>query len=766
MGAAAQLAEEKLMKIAVIGGGPGGLFFSVLMKKLDPSAEITVVERNRPDDTFGWGVVFSDGTLGNIAAADPESFAKIQGSFVHWDDIDTHTKGRVIRSGGHGFCGLARRRLLEILQERCAELGVFPRYETESVGPEDFPGVDLVVAADGINSRVRGAREHLFRPRIEPNKAKFIWLGTTRLLEAFTFIIRENEHGLFQVHAYPFERHAGGGGLSTFIVETDEETWRRAGLDRMSVDEGVAYCERLFAPELQGHRLLTNKSAWINFRTITCERWYADNIALIGDAAHTAHFSIGSGTKLAMEDSIALVDALRRERDVPAALAAYQESRWLECAKLQRAAAVSRRWFEDIGRYRHFEPEQLVASMMTRSKRVTHQNLAVRDAGYVAALDRWVAARNGAAGGEPPPPPMFTPFKARGMELRNRVVVSPMCMYSADEGTPSDWHLVHLGSRAVGGAGLVIAEMTDITPEGRITPGCTGLYAPEHAVAWRRIVDFVHTWSPAKIGVQLGHAGRKGSTRRLWEGENRPLEAGNWPLLAPSAIPWSQSNQVPKAVDRADMDALVADYVRATNLAQEAGFDMVEVHMAHGYLLAEFISPLTNRRDDAYGGDVAGRMRFPLEVLRAVRAAWPEDKPIFVRISAADWAEGGLTEDDAVAVARLLKENGADVIDVSTGGTVPEGRPEYGRMFQVPFADRIRNEVGVPTMAVGNIQGWDHVNTVVVSGRADLCALARPHLADPYLTLRAAYEQGYEGPGAEWPAPYRLARTAMKTGGE
>ena len=748
------------MKIAVIGGGPGGLFFSALMKKAEPAAEITVVERNRADDTFGWGVVFSNETLGNIAAADPESFAAIERAFVHWDDIDTYFKGQVIRSGGHGFCGLARRRLLEILQGRCRGLGVTLRFEAECAGPEAFPDADLIVGADGINSRVRGGLEAAFRPRIEANKAKFIWLGTTRLFEAFTFVIRENEHGLFQVHAYPFERSMSTG-LSTFIVETDEATWRRAGLDRMSVEDGVAYCERLFAPELQGHRLMTNKSAWINFRTVSCERWHAGNVVLLGDAVHTAHFSIGSGTKLAMEDAIALVDALGRERTVPAALAAYQEARWLECAKLQRAAAVSRRWFEEIGRYRGFEPEQFVVSMMTRSKRVTYGNLRVRDPGYVAGLDRWFADRHGAAGVAPPPPPMFTPFTARGMTLVNRVVVSPMCMYSAADGAPNDWHLVHLGSRAVGGAGLVIAEMTDVCAEGRITPGCTGLYAPEHAAAWRRITDFVHQWSQAKIGVQLGHAGRKGSTRRLWEGENRPLEAGNWPLLAPSAIPWGPGNQTPKAADRADMDALIADYVRATKLAEEAGFDMVEVHMAHGYLLAEFISPLTNQRTDEYGGDVAGRMRFPLEVLDAVRAAWPAEKPVFVRISACDWAEGGLSEDEAVAVARLLKAHGVDVIDVSTGGTVPEGRPEYGRMFQVPFSDRIRNEVGIPTMAVGNIQGWDHANTVLAAGRADLCALARPHLADPYLTLRAAFEQGYSGPGAAWPAQYKLATTAM-----
>ncbi|MBK8262196.1 MAG: bifunctional salicylyl-CoA 5-hydroxylase/oxidoreductase [Nannocystis sp.] len=747
------------MKIVVIGGGPGGLFFAILHKMADPSAEILVIERNRADDTFGWGVVFSDETLGKIAAADPEGFRRIEAAFVRWDEIDTFYRGRVIRSGGHGFCGLARRRLLQILQERCHELGVALHFERECAGPEEFPDADLIVAADGINSRVRCGLEAVFRPTVEPGLAKFIWLGTTRVFEAFTFIIREDAHGgLFQAHAYPF-----APGFSTFIVETDEQSWRRAGLDAMSVDEGVAYCERLFAPELAGHRLLTNKSAWINFRTITCETWHAGNVVLLGDAVHTAHFSIGSGTKLAMEDAIALQQAVAGEPDVPAALALYQESRWLECAKLQRAAGVSRRWFEQIARYRDFAPEQFIASLMTRSKRITHGNLRLRDPAYVADLDRWYADHHGAAGAEPAPPPMFCPFKVRGMELINRIVVSPMCMYSAEDGAVDDWHLVHLGSRALGGAGLVIAEMTDVSADGRITPGCAGLYAPEHALAWRRIVDFVHRHSRAKIGVQLSHAGRKGSTCRLWEGENRPLDAGNWPLLAPSAIPWSAGkNQVPKAMDDADMARVLADFVRATHLALEADFDMIELHMAHGYLLAEFISPLTNRRTDHYGGDVAGRMRYPLAVLDAVRAAWPADRPLFVRISACDWAEGGLSEDEAVEVARLLQEHGVDVIDVSTSGTVPEARPEYGRMFQVPFSDRIRSELQIPTMAVGNIQGWDHANTVLVAGRADLCALARPHLADPYFTLRAAFEQGYDGPAAQWPPQYKLAKTAMR----
>jgi anthraniloyl-CoA monooxygenase len=739
------------VQVAVIGGGPAGLYFSLLMKRAQPGSEVTVVERNRADDTFGWGVVFSNETLGHFKQADPESFGRITESFAHWDNIDTYFKGQVIRSGGHGFCGIARRRLLQILQERCRELGVVLRFEHESEDLREFAGADLIVAADGINSRIRGAHEDVFQPSIEPGKARFIWLGTSRRFEAFTFIIRDTEHGLFQVHAYPFDANT-----STFIVETDPETWRRAGLDTASIPDSVAYLERLFAPELQGHRLLTNKSAWLNFREVACKTWWHKNMVLIGDAAHTAHFSIGSGTKLAMEDSIALVAALQRNTDdIPGALAAYHEARWLDVAKLQRAARVSQAWFEDISRYKHMAPEQLVLSMMTRSKRVTHGNLRVRDAGYVAEVDRWFAGHSAAEVG----PPMFSGFTLRELRLQNRVVVSPMCQYSAQDGLVDDWHLVHLGALATGGAGLVMTEMTDVSAAGRITRGCAGLYQPEHAAAWRRIVDFVHGNSSAKIGVQIAHAGRKGATIHRWDRSDLPLPPGEaWELLAPSPIAWAPGFQVPRAMNHADMDQVCADFVRATELADEAGFDLLELHMAHGYLLSSFISPLTNRRDDEFGGDLAGRMRFPLRVFRAVRAAWPQARPMSVRISATDWMAGGLTGDDAVEVARMLKGEGCDLIDVSAGQTTPEARPVYGRMFQTQFSDQIRNELRIATVAVGNIQDWDQVNTIVASGRADLCALARPHLIDPRFTLRAALEQGYAGPGVTWPRQYLAAR--------
>lgn len=747
----ARRAKIRAVKIAVIGGGPGGLYFALLMRKAVPAHEIVVVERNRPDDTFGWGVVFSDETLGNFLQADVETHERITKDFVHWDRIDTHLDGRVISSGGHGFSGIARRRLLGILHERCAELGVEVRFENEVPGPEAFPDADLIVAADGINSRTRDTRADVFRPDILPGRAKFIWLGADRAFDAFKFFIAKTEHGVVQVHAYPFDRTH-----STFIVETDEATWRAHGIDRMSVADSVAWCEALFAKELGGARLLVNKSDWINFRRVRNATWHAGNIVLIGDAAHTAHFSIGSGTKLAMEDSIALVEAVRSHRDVPAILAAYQESRWIDVAKLQRTAETSQAWFENIGRLRDVPPEAFVMSMMTRSKRVTHGNLRVRDAAFVDGVERWFAGSAGLDTTGPVPPPMFTPLKLRGLELPNRVVVSSMCQYSATDGTPDDWHLVHLGSRAVGGAGLVMAEMTDVSREGRITPGCAGIYRDEHVAGWKRITGFVHQHSRGKIGLQLGHAGRKGSTKLMWEGMDVPLAQGNWSLLSASAIPYGPGSQVPKAMDRADMDAVVSDFEQATRRAIEADFDLLEIHMAHGYLLASFLSPLTNLRADDYGGPVARRLRFPLEVFDAVRKLWPADRPISVRISATDWAEGGITDADVVAIARALREHGCDLIDVSTGQTVAHAQPVYGRMFQAPWSDLVRHEVGIPTITVGNVQDWDQVNTLLSSGRADLVALARPHLADPYFTLHAAAEQGF---GAQyWPPQYRSAQ--------
>ncbi len=746
------------MDITVIGGGPAGLFFSLLMKRRDPAHRIAVLERNGPDDTFGWGVVFSDETLNNIAAADPESYAEITRSFAHWDAIDIHYRGEVLTSRGHGFSGLARKRLLNILQRRAVALGVELRFHQDVTDIEALRRGDLLLAADGVNSLVRSRYAEAFRPTLDWRPNKFIWLGTTRRFDAFTFFFKTDAHGLWRVHAYQFD-----AGHGTFIVETTEACWRSAGLETASEDDTIAFCEALFAEELQGHKLLKSRALWRSFPTVRNERWSFDRVALIGDAAHTAHFSVGSGTKLAMEDAIALADALAQgPTDVPAALAGYEAARRPEVEALQRAAQASLQWFEEAERYvGALEPLEFAASLLTRSLRITHESLKQRDPVFVGRLDRWFAGKAANQSGvnvpaEPAPPPMFTPFRLRDMLLANRVVVSPMCQYSAEDGMPDDWHLVHLGSRAVGGAGLVMAEMTDVSREGRISPGCTGLYKPEHVVGWKRIVDFVHRASGARIGIQLAHAGRKASTRRAWEGSDEPLARGNWPIIAPSPLPYLPQSQVPRAMDRAEMDSVRADFVHAAKLAAAAGFDIIELHFAHGYLLASFLSPLTNRREDEYGGSLANRLRYPLEVFAAVRAVWPGAKPMSVRISATDWMPDGFAPADAVEVALALKALGCDIIDVSAGQTVPEQQPVYGRLFQTPFADRVRHEAAIPTMTVGNISSYADVNSILVAGRADLCVLARAHLFDPYWTRHAAYEQGYALP---WPDPYgALAR--------
>jgi anthraniloyl-CoA monooxygenase len=744
-------------RIVCLGGGPAGLYAAILFRKALPRARVEVYERNRPDDTFGWGVVFSDRTMENFAAADAPSHAAVTGSFHHWDDIDVHYRGTVTTTGGHGFCGIERKRLLAILQERGAELGVVHHFRREVGDDAEFADADLVVAADGVNSRTRKRHAAVFEPDLDTRECRYIWLGTTKPFPAFTFAFEETAHGWFQIHAYQFSRT-----LSTVIVETREETWRAHGLDKADHEQSIAFSERLFAKYLDGHRLMSNAahlrgSAWLNFQRVLCRRWHHGNRVLIGDAAHTAHFSIGSGTKLAMEDAIALVARTAGSADVPAALAAYQAERETEALRLQSAARNRMRWFEDVARYTRLEPWQFTYSLLTGSQRIGHANLKLRDPAFVADVEKRLADRAGAGR---PRPPMFLPLELRGMRVENRIVVSPMAQYSAEAGLPNDWHLVHLGARATGGAGLVFTEMTCVSPEGRISPGCTGLWSEAQRDAWRRIAGFVHDSSRAKICMQLGHSGRKGSTQLGWERDDHPLPAGNWETLAPSPLPYLEGiSTPPREMTRADMDRVLAEFVRSTRFAHEAGFDMLEVHMAHGYLLASFLSPLTNRRGDAYGGSIENRLRYPLEVLAAVRAAWP-DRPLSVRLSSSDWAPGGLTEDELIVVGRAMKAAGADLLDLSSGQTVPWQKPVYGRMWQTPFSDLVRNVVGIPTIAVGNIFEADHANTIVAAGRADLCALARPHLADPAWTLRAAAEQHWDGQW--WPPQYQTARRQLE----
>ena len=749
------------MKIACLGGGPAGLYFAISMKLRDAAHDITVFERNKPDDTFGWGVVLSNETFENLAKNDPLSAGEIRRHFAYWDDIAVHYRGQKIVSTGHGFSGIARKKLLQILQQRARGLGIDLRFETEIASAAELAKThDLVVAADGLNSRTRNEFAEHFKPGIETRKNKFVWLGTHQKFDdAFTFIFEETAHGWIWAHAYQFD-----ADTATFIVECADDTWQKFGFGAMSQDENCRACEKIFAKYLGGHPLMSNAahvrgSAWLNFPRVLCEKWSYENIVLMGDAAATAHFSVGSGTKLAMESAIAMANYLRSEPTMAAAFVKYEDARRTEVLRLQSAARNSLEWFEDVERYLHLDPVQFNYSLLTRSQRISHENLRLRDKKWLEGAEAWFQRLAG-AGDNTVRRPMFAPFRLRDMRLKNRIVVSPMAQYKAIDGCPTDWHLVHYGERAKGGAGLVCIEMTCVSPEGRITPGCTGLYAPAHEAAWKRIVDFVHAETDAKICCQLGHSGAKGSTQLGWEEMDAPLQSGNWPVLAPSAIAWSPRNQVAHAMTRADMDLVRDQFVASAEMASRAGFDMLEIHCAHGYLLSSFITPLTNRRNDAYGGSLENRMRYPLEIFHAVRAAWPAEKPISVRISANDWVgSDGIEPRDGVEICRMLQEAGVDICDVSAGQTSIDAQPVYGRMFQTPFSDRIRNETGMATMAVGNIFEPDHVNSILMAGRADLVCLARPHLADPYWTLHAAAKLGDRG--ETWPQPYYAGRDQL-----
>jgi anthraniloyl-CoA monooxygenase len=729
------------MKINVIGGGPAGLYFAILMRKAWPATRITVFERNRPDDTFGFGVVFSDETLQTFEAYDTESYRAILDHFAYWDDIEIHFKGTAHRIGGNGFCGCSRTTLLKLLQDRARVLGVEMKFQHEVTDFEaQMREADLVIGCDGVNSRVRETYAETFKPEIDWRPNKFTWMGSTRPFDAFNFFFRESEYGIFIAHCYQYEP-----GRSTWVLETDPETFARANFDKLDEDGSARLLEKIFAEELQGHRLITNRSIWRNFPMIRCARWTHENVVLLGDAKATAHFSIGSGTKLAMEDSIALYESFRKTgiHDVKATLADFERGRREEVEKIQHSADVSLVWFEHVKRFWNMNPTRFTFGLMTRSKAITYDNLALRAPEFVAEVDTLVAQETRKAGFdvsiERPQAPAFQPFRLRNMTLANRFVVSPMCQYSShDDGMPNDWHLVHYGARATGGAGLMFTEMTNVSKDARITPGCTGIYNDAQEAAWKRIVDFVHANSATKFCLQLGHAGRKGATKLMWEGIDEPLEQGAWPIVSASPIPYFPHSAVPREMTRADMDKTLADYVAATQRAGRAGFDMIELHAAHGYLIASFISPLTNQRTDEYGGPLENRMRFPLEVFRAIRQAWPDEKPMSVRISATDWAEGGITGEDSVEIARLFAEAGCDLIDVSTGQTSPDSEPVYGRMFQTSFSDQIRNDAGLATMCVGNITTADQANTIVAAGRADLVAYARPHLVDPSFTMQAA----------------------------
>ena len=748
------------MRIACLGGGPAGLYFAISMKLRDPGHDVTVIERNRADDTFGWGVVLSDETLDNLAANDATSAQSIRAHFAYWDDVALHFKGTRQVSSGHGFCGIGRKQLLILLQERARELGVDLQFETEAKSAEDYrKDYDLVVASDGLNSRTRSLYAETFKPDVDTRLCNFVWLGTHQTFkDAFTFIFEETEHGWVWAHAYQFD-----DDTATFIVECTQETFDAFGFGSMSQQESIKVCEEIFKDHLGGHALMTNAnhirgSAWIRFPRVLCEKWSHENVVLMGDAAATAHFSIGSGSKLALESAIALADLLHEKPDLQSAFEDYEEQRRLEVLRLQSAARNSMEWFERVERYLDLDPVQLNYSMLTRSQRISHENLRERDKDWLESAERWFMTQAGAPEDAPLRAPMFAPFRLRDMDLKSRIVVSPMAQYKAEDGCPTDWHLVHYGERAKGGAGLVYTEMTCVSPEGRITPGCPGLYAPEHEAAWSRITDFVHTQTDAKICCQIGHSGRKGSTQLGWDEMDAPLPEGNWDIVSASAIPWSDQNATPREITRAEMDEVRDQFVSAAEMADRAGFDMIELHAAHGYLISSFLSPVSNQRGDEYGGSLENRLRYPLEVFAAMRAVWPEGKPMSVRISANDWVgEDGVTPDEAVNIARAFWEAGADLIDVSAGQTTIDANPVYGRMFQTPFSDQIRNEAGICTMAVGNIFEADHANSILMAGRADLVAVGRPHLADPYWTLREGTKIG-DRAAPDWPLPYQAGR--------
>ncbi|MDR9483886.1 MAG: bifunctional salicylyl-CoA 5-hydroxylase/oxidoreductase [Sediminimonas sp.] len=748
------------MRILCLGGGPAGLYFAISMKLRDPAHDVTVLERNAANNTFGWGVVLSDDALDRMQRNDPKSTQEIRDQFAYWDDIAVEHNGVRTVSGGHGFAGIGRKRMLIILQQRARELGVEMRFETEFKGAEEYrKEYDLVVAADGINSKVRSEYEDIFRPDIDTRLCKFVWLGTHQKFDdAFTFIFEKTEHGWMWAHVYQFDDNT-----ATFIVECLQRTWDDFGFEHMSKEETVETCRKVFEKHLGGHELMSNaehlrgSAVWMNFPRVICEKWYHENVVLMGDAAATGHFSIGSGTRLAFDSAIALADYLHSEPTMERAFERYQEERRLEVLRLQSAARNSLEWFEEVERYLDQHPIQFTYNLLTRSQRISHENLRLRDPEWVKTAERWFQTQAGVPEDAPVRAPMFAPYQLRGMTLENRVVVSPMAQYKAVDGCPTDWHFVHYAERAKGGAGLVYTEMTCVSPEGRITPGCPGLYAPEHEAAWTRLTDFVHAETRARICCQIGHSGRKGSTQLGWEEMDAPLPDGNWDIVSASPIPWSPRNATPREITRAEMDEVRDQFVASAEMAERAGFDMIELHAAHGYLLSSFISPISNQRTDAYGGSLENRMRYPLEVLEAMRAAWPEDKPMSVRISANDWLDAdGITPQDAVEIAAMFRSAGADIIDVSAGQTSPDARPVYGRMFQTPFSNRIRNELDMPTMAVGNIFEIDHVNSILMAGRADLVCLARPHLSDPYWTLHAAVSLG--DTDVYWPAPYLAGR--------
>ena len=728
------------MKITVIGGGPGGLYFSILTKKAMPDCQIDIYERNKPDDSFGFGVVFSDETLGEFLKRDMQSYELIRSKFAYWDDIIIARDGDEVSIAGNGFCGCSRKTLLQLLQQRCLEEGVNLHYEQNVDDLSQFDDADVIVACDGIGSQIRTQFQSEFGTKIELKKNRFVWLGSTKPLDAFTYFFRTTPHGTIVAHSYQYEE-----GMSTWIFECSDETWQKFNFEVTNEEDTIAKIAEIFKEELDGHSLISNKSHWRQFPHVTNEKWFHKNIVLLGDAKATAHYSIGSGTKLAMDSAIGLFDAIyANQNNIQAAFQQYEKTRRNTVEMIQYAALVSLDWFENMDRNNQHPFYQFAFGCMTRSKKVTFENLRLRDKSFTDKVLKEFLASSASSNitlhealeGKSA---AFTPFKLRDLELQNRIVMSSMGQYSADNGLANDWHFQHYTSRAIGGLGLILTEMTAISETGRITLGCVGIYNENQTVAWKRIIDFIHKNTNTKIGIQLGHSGRKGATKIPWEDS---FNGKYWELLSASAIPFNENSQMPKEMTSDDMDLVCSQFVQATKNANEAGFDMIELQAHHGFLLASFLSPLTNIRKDEFGGSIENRLKFPLRVFKEMRTVFPKEKPMSVRISATDWAENGISEEDVITIASAFKSAGADIINVSTGNTVSHQQPQTGRMWQVPYSDLVRNTVHVPTITTGNITDIDQINTIILNGKADLVALGKPLLLDANFVRNAqAYEQ-------------------------
>ena len=723
-----------MKKITVIGGGPGGLYFSILTKKAMPNCQIDVYERNKPDDSFGFGVVFSDETLGEFLMRDVQSYELIRSEFAYWDDIIIARDGQTVNISGNGFCGCSRKTLLKLLHQRCREEGVNLHFEQNVDDLSQFADSDIIVACDGIGSAIRTQFASEFGTKIELKKNRFVWLGSTKPLDAFTYFFRTTPFGTIVAHTYQYEE-----GMSTWIFECSDETWQKFGFEVTNEKDTIDKISELFSEELEGHPLISNKSHWRQFPHVTNKKWSHCNIVLLGDAKATAHYSIGSGTKLAMDSAIGLSDAvIANPNNVQAAFEQYDKTRRNTVEMIQYAALVSLDWFENMDRHIQHPFYQFAFGCMTRSKKVTFENLQIRDKSFTDKVLKEfndncnVNDKNQSAA--------FSTFKLRDLELSNRIVMAPMGQYSAENGLVNDWHLVHYGSRATGGVGLILTEMTAVSPTGRITLGCTGIYNENQVVEWKKITDFIHQHTQTKIGIQLGHSGRKGAIKKPWEGQNEPIEK-DWELLSASPIPFHSNMATPKEMTLEDMNKITAEFVQATKNADKAGFDMIELQAHHGFLLASFLSPLTNRRKDEFSGSIENRIKFPLRVFTEIRNVFPQHKPMSVRISASDWAENGISEEEVIYIANAFKSAGADIINVSTGNTVAYQKPQMGRMWQTPFSDLVRNTVHIPTITAGFIQDIDQINTIILNGRADLVALGRPLLADANFVRNAqAYE--------------------------